>query len=46
MQLPQHALDSQAGVLIEERRHLSRVGSSCAAKNAEAVRSTSLARLS
>jgi hypothetical protein len=33
-------------VLVEERRHPGRVGSRCAAKNAEAVRRTSFARLS
>ncbi|MCX4597780.1 hypothetical protein OG819_52090 [Streptomyces sp. NBC_01549] len=46
VQFPKYALDPQAGVLVNERRHLGRVGSSCAAKNAEAVRSTSFARLS
>lgn len=46
VQFPQDALDSQAGMLVEERRHLGRVGSSCAAKKAEAVRRTSFARLS
>jgi hypothetical protein len=29
-------------MLVNERRHLGRVGSSCAAKSAEAVRRTSL----
>lgn len=33
-------------MLVEERGYLGRVGSGCAAKNTEAVRSTSFARLS
>lgn len=35
VQFPQDALDPQARVLVNERRHLGRVGSSCAAKKAE-----------
>ena len=46
VQFPQDALDSQVRALVEEPRHLGRVGSSCAAKRAEAVRRTSFARLS
>ncbi|MCZ4612403.1 hypothetical protein O3S80_53450 [Streptomyces sp. Lzd4kr] len=43
---PKYPLDSQVRVLVDERCHLGRVGSSCAAKEAEAVRSTWFARLS
>ncbi|WP_443055475.1 hypothetical protein [Streptomyces sp. NBC_00704] len=44
MQFPQYGLDPQVRVLVEEHSHLGRVGSSCAAKKAEAVRRTSFAR--
>ncbi|WP_460337301.1 hypothetical protein [Streptomyces sp. O3] len=37
MQFPEYGLDPQVRVLINERRHLGRVGSSWAAKKAEAV---------
>jgi hypothetical protein len=46
VQFPEYGLDPQVGVLVEERGHLGRVGSSWAAKKAEAVRRTSFARLS
>jgi hypothetical protein len=39
---PEYALNPQVRMLVNERRHLGRVGSSCAAKSAEAVRRTSL----
>lgn len=45
MQFPQYALDSQVRVPVDERGHLGRAGPSCAAKNTEVIRRTSLARL-
>jgi len=46
MEFWEYGLDPQVRVLVEESCHLGRVGSSWAAKKAEAVRRTSFARLS